>query len=365
MINKTTLIIPTKNSAQYLRSCIDSISNDLLKKNNVIFVDASSEDQTKTICHKYKKKFNKIKFINNGHSNIALSLNKGIKNSKSEYITRLDSDDEITKNRINKQIKYLINNKDVALVGSNFKIIDHNSKMITSSNLPLNHLDILVDFIITGNIQIAHPTITFRKDKIKKVNYYTNLNYSEDYNLYLKLIMKGFKIANLPDQLTKIRIHDNQKTNVHNNSSIQSMKESYKRILCKYLKIKFSKNFINILFIKYNHKINYSYKDFKKFYFKKIILINKFLKFFSIKENNFIRNLIINEINYNSYYNYKIFYFNYINKIKILYYFYNSKKINFFNFLNLLLYFYTFLIYFHIIFFYKKFLYNLKIKNAF
>jgi glycosyltransferase involved in cell wall biosynthesis len=108
MINKTTLIIPTKNSAQYLRSCIDSISNDLLKKNNVIFIDASSEDQTKTICNKYKKRFNKIKFINNGHSNIALSLNKGIKNSKSEYISRLDSDDEISNSRIDKQIKYLI-----------------------------------------------------------------------------------------------------------------------------------------------------------------------------------------------------------------------------------------------------------------
>jgi glycosyltransferase involved in cell wall biosynthesis len=355
MIDKTTLVIPTKNAAKYLNSCLNSISNELSKKHYAIFVDASSQDETKKIFYKYKKKFQTIKFIKNRNLNIALSLNKGIKNSKSEYISRLDSDDEISNSRIDKQIKYLIKNEDIALVGSNFEIINQNSKTIGNSNLLLNFSDILLDFIITGNIQVAHPTITFKKSEIKKVNYYTNLNYSEDYDLFLKLIMKRFKIENLPGSLTKIRIHDTQKSKAFNNSSLQSMKESYKRILNQHLRIKLSKNFIDTLFIKFNHKKKYSNNHFKKFYIKKIFLIKKLLKFFMIKKDIHIKRLIINEINYNYFYNYKIFYFNFINKKKILFHFYDLKKINFLTFFYLLLYFHIFLIYFHIKFIYKKF----------
>ena len=56
------------------------------------------------------------------------SINKGIKKSKSEYISILDSDDLFAHDKIKKQVTYLQRYPHIGLVYGNGKAIDENSQ---------------------------------------------------------------------------------------------------------------------------------------------------------------------------------------------------------------------------------------------
>ena len=56
--------------------------------------------------------------------NLATAMNLGIKECDTEFIAVLDGDDEMAENRLSLQTEYLINNPNVAGVGSDFWQID-------------------------------------------------------------------------------------------------------------------------------------------------------------------------------------------------------------------------------------------------
>ena len=55
-----SVIVPTKNSEQFLEKCLDSIKKQTYKRVEIIVVDNNSTDNTKKIARKFTNKvFNK------------------------------------------------------------------------------------------------------------------------------------------------------------------------------------------------------------------------------------------------------------------------------------------------------------------
>ena len=90
---KLSIIIPVYNEANFLRRCLDSVyANDEVE---VIIVDDGSTDGSFEICQEYEDKG--FKLIQNEHSGVSVARNTGIQLAEGEYITFLDSDDEMSK----------------------------------------------------------------------------------------------------------------------------------------------------------------------------------------------------------------------------------------------------------------------------
>lgn len=85
-----SVIIPTKNSAQFLEKCLISIKKQTYKNIEIIVVDNNSTDNTKKIARKYADKV-----FNRGPERSA-QRNFGAKNSRGEYLLFIDSDMELT-----------------------------------------------------------------------------------------------------------------------------------------------------------------------------------------------------------------------------------------------------------------------------
>ena len=62
MIPKISIIIPSYNSANYIKIALDSIKYQNIKAYEVIIIDAGSKDKTKEICETYDDNF-KFKIV--------------------------------------------------------------------------------------------------------------------------------------------------------------------------------------------------------------------------------------------------------------------------------------------------------------
>ena len=100
-----SFIVPVYNVERYLPTCLDSIINRELDKDDfeIIIVEDCSTDGSLQICKDYSSKYKNIFLIEND-KNIGLGLtrNKGMACAKGEYVHFVDSDDYLFPNSIQK-----------------------------------------------------------------------------------------------------------------------------------------------------------------------------------------------------------------------------------------------------------------------
>lgn len=123
-MSKFSIIVPIFNSEKYLEKCIKSILNQTYKNFELILVNDGSKDGSLEICNKYLLKDSRVRVIDKDNEGSISSRNRGVIESKSEYVTFIDSDDWIAENTleiVNKHIEE--SDSDVAIFNM-YKVID-------------------------------------------------------------------------------------------------------------------------------------------------------------------------------------------------------------------------------------------------
>ena len=104
-LNHTTvdIILPNYNSELYVSETINSVINQTFKNWKLIIVDSNSNKETQKILKNYAdhKNINIIWLKKNRKAGFCRNL--AMRNSKSEYIAFIDSDDIWEKEKLSKQ----------------------------------------------------------------------------------------------------------------------------------------------------------------------------------------------------------------------------------------------------------------------
>ena len=203
------------NREKYLCEAIESVLNQTFKDFEFIIIDDASTDGTSRLLKEYSKIDNRIILISN-KKNLGLteSLDKGMRSARGEYIARMDADDICHPLRFEKQVKFLDERQDIALVGTRFNIIDENgvriNKINRSSIFPLDNETIHKTLLQYSCF--CHPSIMFRKKSALSVGGFRpvlNTKYAQDYDFFLRL-SESYSLYNLPEALIDYRLHKQQ-----------------------------------------------------------------------------------------------------------------------------------------------------------
>lgn len=207
-----SVVMPVYNSSRYLKEAIESIlSQSYADFEFLIFNDGSTDDSL-SIIQSYKDKRIKL-FSCKQKRGYVVHLNEGIRLAKGKYIARMDADDISLPQRFQKEIDFLERHKSIALVGCFGSIIDEKGMVTGSLPKPVGPKKIKETCLYYG--PHIHPTIMFRKDIVQEVgNYREEYLYTEDIDLYYRLIFSGYKTDNVPEYLFKYRVHPHS-TNIH------------------------------------------------------------------------------------------------------------------------------------------------------
>jgi glycosyltransferase involved in cell wall biosynthesis len=115
---KVSIIMTVYNKAPYLKSCIQSIINQTYKNWELIIVEDQSTDDSWKILQQFSK-YSKIKILrNNENFGCYVSRNRGIREASGEIIGFQDADDYSLSDRIEKQVKTMLD-KDLLMVSCN------------------------------------------------------------------------------------------------------------------------------------------------------------------------------------------------------------------------------------------------------
>jgi teichuronic acid biosynthesis glycosyltransferase TuaG len=254
--NLVSIITPMYNAQSYIVETINSVINQTYTNWEMIIIDNCSTDNSREIVENINDSRIKLIKLSYNSGGPARPRNIGIDNAKGEYIAFLDADDVWLPNKLEVQIKYMVD-ENLDFSSTREIYIDEESKSLpkTKKDFLLQFLTRKHDFnaILLHNF-IVNSSVIGKKDIFKKFRFDEDkmLIAIEDYYLWLELFMNNYKYAYLQESLVKYKIILNSAVDRTNKLKNQIRRNYVFSKLCvKYQSSVLLKHFYKITTIKY------------------------------------------------------------------------------------------------------------------
>ncbi|SHF39066.1 Glycosyltransferase involved in cell wall bisynthesis [Bacteroides faecichinchillae] len=186
-----TVAIPFYNAEAHLADAIRSVINQTYTNLEILLVDDGSTDRSLAIATSFVDK--RIKVISDGgNRGLVYRLNQSVLMSKGEYYARMDADDIMNRQRIEKQLETLKLDSTIDVLGTSYYSIGANNEVhacILMPNIP-----------ITSNMYILHPSVMAKRDWFVNNPYNDKFVRIEDKELWMRTL-KYSKFRNLQESL--------------------------------------------------------------------------------------------------------------------------------------------------------------------
>ena len=198
-----------KELPEHFNACMTSIWDDqTLKPSEIIMIEDGplTSDLNMMISH-WQAKLGDILKITKHPQNVGTgkAKNIGLQKCSNEIVCIVDTDDISVTYRFEKQINELMLDPELVILGGQItEFIENIDSPSGMRRVPLKNLE-LCNYAKRQS-PFNNMTIAYRKTKIIEVGGYQHHLWMEDYNLFLRVIARGYKIQNLPDVLVYARI---------------------------------------------------------------------------------------------------------------------------------------------------------------
>lgn len=112
-----SILLPVFNGERFLADCIRSIQAQSLADWELVAVDDGSTDRTPVILAQRETEDRRIRVLIQDHRGIVAALNTGLTECRAEYVARMDADDRMHPERLERQRAVLEQNRGLDLVG--------------------------------------------------------------------------------------------------------------------------------------------------------------------------------------------------------------------------------------------------------
>ncbi|RKY89923.1 glycosyltransferase family 2 protein [candidate division KSB1 bacterium] len=178
-----SVIIPTYNRTDLVCNAVDSVLAQTFSNYELIVVDDGSTDGTEKKLRKYS---GKLKYIYQNNRGVSSARNRGIRESSSEYICFLDSDDlwkkrklEIQFDEMKKNPEFHISYTDEIWIRNGLRVNPRKKHKKFSGDLFEKSLEMCI---------ISASSVMIKREIFDKVGYFDeNLEVCEDYDLWLRI----------------------------------------------------------------------------------------------------------------------------------------------------------------------------------
>lgn len=218
---------------QWIRLAVESLVEQTFKDFELIIV-CDSPENFEGISYIQGQKDSRIKFIINPENlGPTKSFNIGIAAAGGEYIARMDADDICLPERLETQVAFLDSHPEVSVCATDTHTIDKDGKIIRHNRYKRKR-DIALMFISNC---ISHPSVMFRHALLEVRNpiYNEDYIYSQDYELWQFLLLKGHKFHILDQVMLLYRKHKIQISSARKTKQVELFKKAHKSFINNWL----------------------------------------------------------------------------------------------------------------------------------
>ena len=203
-MTKVSVIMGIFNCQDTLPEAIESIIHQTYRNWELIMCDDGSTDRTYEVAREYALKYPEIHVLRNKENRgLNITLNRCLRKARGEYIARMDGDDVCAPDRFEKQVDYLDQHPETAIVSSWMTLFDSSGEW----GVQKAPLFPSAEQVVSGN-PILHAPSMMRAEAIREVGGYTvdvRMLRVEDVNLWIKLYSKGYRAYNIQEPLYGMR----------------------------------------------------------------------------------------------------------------------------------------------------------------
>jgi glycosyltransferase involved in cell wall biosynthesis len=203
---RVSVVMPVFRGEQYLREALESVLRQTFTDIECIIICDEPTPETNQLLSWYENEDTRVRVISNPRRiGLIASLNLGCRQSRGEYIARMDADDIAEPERFIRQVQFLDLHPEVGVVGTQTLLIDGTGEPVRGVKLPTEPAVIRWHALFENCLY--HPSVMIRKEVLEEVGYYNEeATTIEDFDLWSR-IQKIADLANLPDPLLRYRIN--------------------------------------------------------------------------------------------------------------------------------------------------------------
>lgn len=198
-----SIVLPAYNAAATIRCALQSCLSQNFRDFEILVIDDGSTDETAAIVRSFGNP--RIVLHTIPHAGVAQAMNFGLERASGKYIARMDADDEMHPERIEKQFAFLEAHPETGLVSSLVAHGGHKRKQGGYAE-HIHWINSLVsaDAIAMNRFvesPVCNPSVMFRRELVAEFGACRDGDFPEDYDMWLRWLDGGVRMEKIPEFL--------------------------------------------------------------------------------------------------------------------------------------------------------------------
>ena len=234
-----SVILPFFNAVQTLERALESVRDQEFRNFECIMVDNNSTDGSREVAEVWIRKDPRFRLVEEDRQGVMYASNKGCEVAAGDYLARMDADDKMLPNRLRLQVAFLNAYQEYGAVAG---LVEHVGDPGTTGGFKrfVEWSNSVITFEEISNRRfieapIVNPTAMWRRETMEQHGLYLSGDFPEDYEMWLRWIHRGVKIAKIPEVVLEWYDSDSRLTRTHPIYSDKAFYEVKSRYLAKWL----------------------------------------------------------------------------------------------------------------------------------
>jgi glycosyltransferase involved in cell wall biosynthesis len=222
---QVSVVLPVRNAGPYLVESVSSILSQTVTEFELLLVDDHSTDGAIGALDRSDRR---LKIIPSRGKGVVAAFNTGLAVARGAFVARMDADDIALPERLSLQLDYLDRHPEVGIAGGCVDIFaadgvqGGNRRYQSWLNSVRSTDDIRNAMFIES--PVPNPTALFRHDVITALGGYHDVDWPEDYDLYLRADTAGIQMGKPKPVILRWRDHDGRLTRNDRRYSLQAFR---------------------------------------------------------------------------------------------------------------------------------------------
>lgn len=187
-----TVAIPFYNAEEYIEDAIKSVLNQTHRNIELLLINDGSTDKSVIKAREYLED-KRVKLIDDGRNlGLVARLNQSVELAKGRYYARMDADDIMHPERIERQINFAEQHPEIDVIATAYYSIDSNNEIKGLFQYP--------DIVNPKDPRLLHPSVFAKTKWFEENRYDERFLRIEDVELWMRVGSK-FNFYNIPESL--------------------------------------------------------------------------------------------------------------------------------------------------------------------
>jgi glycosyltransferase involved in cell wall biosynthesis len=203
---RVSVVVPCYNAERYLAAALDGALAQEGVALEVLVADDGSSDGTAAVLARYA---GRVQVLHQEHRGPSATRNACLRAARGEYVALLDADDRFRPGKLSRQAALLDARSDVGLVYTGWHVIDAEGTPLPHQGWSREEGDVRRRLLL-GNL--THPVAVMlrRVPVLEAGGFDESLQVNEDWDLFLRLALRGVRWACIDEPLCEYRVHGGQ-----------------------------------------------------------------------------------------------------------------------------------------------------------